>query len=512
MSRLNICGFEGKSPTAESWSSGGTALSVQSTTKFSGDFALQAGNGVSTALENFVEFRGQFSGQIGNFVAETSFNADNTYFKFRFLWKVKPASGAITIYRPFAGGSAKAFLRFRSDGKLELQNFLGSSQGIGATVLAQDSWYTIEVRIPTGSGNNPYEVRINGNTELSGVGSFGSSQHTTAYLGKVGNDTATYELYFDDVAIDDAAFPGNTAITAMRLDGAGFYSQWTGTFDLMNDWTTGADDGDTTRITSTTVGQKWSGTLSPFLGGVVLNVKLHAALRVQSAGAARARLFIRSGSSEAQSINGLPAAIYTPHWGFYSTTDPATGLAWTQAGLDALQAGVLVDAGSTTWSCTAMMVLVETDATIQDAEAIMPATASLDATAENYLPARPPFVAVRARTFESREPRTSDMNTKVDERTFKYFEEEYKITWDFTKRLEGLQALSTGTVTVKDALGNDVTSQLVDSTTVVIVNNTVSVTLKDNGGTRGQFYYVEFLVVTTNPAEVLGQLLELEVR
>jgi len=91
----------------------------------------------------------------------------------------------------------------------------------------------------------------------------------------------------------------------------------------------------------------------------------------------------------------------------------------------------------------------------------------------------------------------------------KYLEEEYTITFNFATRLKAGQSLSSVVVTAEDVHRKDVTAQIVgnsDATSPI-----VTVLLKENGGERGQLYYVRS-VATTNEGRKLEVVLELEIK
>src|SRR5207253_1966646 len=83
--------------------------------------------------------------------------------------------------------------------------------GTGTTTLNPNQTYTIAVKVGTG-GSASWEVRINGNLEMSGIGNLGSNNNGSLLLG--GNSLYTTNYFYDDVAINSQGFPGQALIVA----------------------------------------------------------------------------------------------------------------------------------------------------------------------------------------------------------------------------------------------------------------------------------------------------------
>src|SRR3972149_1745198 len=88
----------------------------------------------------------------------------------------------------------------------------------------------------------------------------------------------------------------------------------------------------------------------------------------------------------------------------------------------------------------------------------------------------------------------------------KYLEEEYPVGVNFTNRLRTGQSVQSVTVTAEDVNGGNVSSSILGSTSVV--SPIVTVLLKQNGGSRGQLYYVRIVALTQ--ADRLELLIALE--
>ena len=102
--------------------------------------------------------------------------------------------------------------------------------------------------------------------------------------------------------------------------------------------------------------------------------------------------------------------------------------------------------------------------------------------------------------------------TMVDDKDWKYWEEKYPLSWNFTKRLRTGQELDTAEVKVEDYRGIDVTSEIVDTGSIAVDHPRIFVTFRANRGTRGRSYLVRVIGITTTAADRVEQTMELEVR
>lgn len=98
----------------------------------------------------------------------------------------------------------------------------------------------------------------------------------------------------------------------------------------------------------------------------------------------------------------------------------------------------------------------------------------------------------------------------VDWKTWKYLEEEYPITVDFTKRLRAGQLVASAEVTAVDTSGDDATAAILKTATIEVASPRVGVYLAKYGGVKGQFYYVKVIAITQS--DRVEQIVELEIR
>jgi hypothetical protein len=124
-----------------------------------------------------------------------------------------------------SAGGGKFYIRLAGAGVRTL-SFRDSSGsfilGAGTTVLAVDTWYCLEVMVGKetneAANNGPWAVRINGNAEAGGTGNVGAANTAFVKLGcTVNRGAAGIDCYFDDLAVDDADWPGMTDPPAVNV-------------------------------------------------------------------------------------------------------------------------------------------------------------------------------------------------------------------------------------------------------------------------------------------------------
>lgn len=209
MARVNICGFE-TGDLSECSGFAGTFETIQAVTVRSGQYALKiATDGVSPSWAQIQSLA--TDGTPGATSVATS------YLRFYFLFVTLPASASEEIFNCLDTASAqKLAIRINSSGNLSVWSTTTQYGSTGATVLAAGVWYCIEIKISTGNPS-AWELRIDGVSEISGSNNLSTLNAEFWVFGQntVRNSKAV-EVYYDDIAIDDAAYPGPGSI--VRLD------------------------------------------------------------------------------------------------------------------------------------------------------------------------------------------------------------------------------------------------------------------------------------------------------
>src|SRR5439155_3887549 len=127
----------------------------------------------------------------------TYYNLATAYYSFLFESTSNPGEGGVVNFQDTASGY-KAALHLSPTGKIQFYNINGQLLATGSTTLVSGQAYTISTKIGTGT-NAAWEVRINGNVEMSGTGNLGTNNNGSIKLG--GGSAYTTNYYYDDVAI-----------------------------------------------------------------------------------------------------------------------------------------------------------------------------------------------------------------------------------------------------------------------------------------------------------------------
>ena len=198
-SRLYINGFEPGVFTLRSPANGN--LTIQSATVRSGSYAarLQAASGTATTYQMDLA-TATYSQVICRFYLYIATNPTAT----------RTLCGTGTFF-----ATSNNYLGLTSAGKLCLMN--GSTvQATGATTLSTGVWHRIEWRINI--AQQTHQARLDGSDELSATTcqfAVSNSSISTLYLGCADTAASSADLYFDDIAVDESDWVGDSKIVAL---------------------------------------------------------------------------------------------------------------------------------------------------------------------------------------------------------------------------------------------------------------------------------------------------------
>jgi hypothetical protein len=349
MALLNFTGFETGDGTELSAVSG--TASIQNSTVRTGGYAVRA-NPTTTAT-GFVRVGAPAAG--GN---NTQYATATAYITFYFRYATKPASNSEPFFSAVDNlPNDKLSLRLNSSGNATVHNAAGTLIATGSTVLAVNTWYRIDVKVGTG-GSGAWEVKINGVSEASGTASLGINDNSFILLGKhVNVNGQTVDFFYDDVWIDNAAFPtGEVAVQVMQPDGDGSSTDWTGAYTAVDEL---PHNSDTDFISTSTSGHVELVTLESAaaagITGTVLAVKSIGIVRDEG-GSSAFNIRLRSGGTNSNTSNNDPGTNYSLR-SKVNETDPATSAAWLLAALDSIEVGVVANA-AVAHRCTMLCAMV----------------------------------------------------------------------------------------------------------------------------------------------------------
>lgn len=112
-----------------------------------------------------------------------------------------------------------------ASGTLEVLNNSGTPVATGTTVLSTNRWYRVELHVVVSTTNGVVELRLDGAPEASATGlNLGSL--AAGYIWHVGHPTGRY--IYDDIAVDDATWPGEGSVWSMVPHADGSTNGWIG--------------------------------------------------------------------------------------------------------------------------------------------------------------------------------------------------------------------------------------------------------------------------------------------
>lgn len=289
------------------------------------------------------------------------------------LLKTIPASNKVIVgfglysesnsYISFYGDSGATrhitVVRNTSNGFLEIRRGTegGTLLATGTQPIFTDQWNYVEVSATISDTIGEVHVRLNGkatdevsytgDTKNAGTATTIDRVHLYTGTGAV-NDTSFSDLYIldDTGAAPNNDFLGDVVVRTLGPSGNGTYSQLMGSDANQIDNYLLVDEhpySNTDYVGSAVVGEKDTYAMADLPGGVstVYGVQVNGKMAKSDASLASARYLLRSGGTD---YPGTTRALTTTFTGYYElhATDPATGVAWTPAGVNGIESGMEV--------------------------------------------------------------------------------------------------------------------------------------------------------------------------
>jgi hypothetical protein len=228
-------------------------------------------------------------------------------------------------------------------------------------VFNLEQWYRVELKIKASTVATSSDTRtgsvdcyIDGNLVASFAANivWNSSTKTPIVTMLFGGSTSNGHTLFDDLVIYDttgsvnnSAPMGDVVITTLRPDGEGSEQDWTantGTAEGAIDDAAGSSDGDSTYISSSTVGDKSEFTLGDLsdASASILGVQARVKSKKTDAGTRTYRNYLLSNASAANGDSISPATDYDWMIGKPIEENPDGGAAWSDASVNALEVGL----------------------------------------------------------------------------------------------------------------------------------------------------------------------------
>lgn len=363
-------GFESGSDSLIRTSQG--AVSYQNGTALSGAYSLRIANTSSSTM--YVGFTKLATS--GTHQSQTTGIGSASYVKFDFQYHTKPTVTPTEFMGCYNGTSSNAtdmlVLKLTLAGTIAVYNSAGTLVTTGATALAADTKYRIDVKCSDGA-SGAYEVKINNVSEVSGT----TNQDVAGFVGivtfgqgqtDVGAETIDY--FYDDIVINDSTYTSYPKITALYPIANGGTAQWTSGTNSSDfaevDDPAGASDVDTTYIKNPAAGGEvhlvsFQSTTTGGITGAIGAVKALTRIREDTSVTSSSYMRIKSSSTNSDTTGVNRSTAYGT-LGIMTATDPNTSSAWTSGGVDAVQVGV-IETNAVADRCTRIMLEIMWDGT-----------------------------------------------------------------------------------------------------------------------------------------------------
>jgi hypothetical protein len=267
---------------------------------------------------------------------------------------VKDVTTAHWLFRAFDGSTNQIGLYQNANGTVSVVRGDGTVLATTADAITNLAYLYIEVRFVIHNTAGAYEVRMNGVTQVSATGvntrTSPNNQATkfTIFSAFDGGDGNWGFQSIDDVYIADDAFYGGIKVLVTLPNGDGASTQWArtggtvaGNYTAVNE---ASPDDSTSYVSSPNVGDldlyDFANLPDPSIAVKALQVwTRHERDDVVTR---KAKMIVRSAGTN------YPQGEFTTAQNVWQDdvqvlpTDPATGVAWTGAGVDAAQFGVQV--------------------------------------------------------------------------------------------------------------------------------------------------------------------------
>lgn len=261
---------------------------------------------------------------------------------------LNPAMGAdVQICGFYDAGTLQVGVWLSPSGQLYVKNGAGTVLGRSRPdLIRRNSWNYVELKATFHASAGTWAVRLNGVALLSGSGvaTIGS---TNAYANQFKAGAGSTRI--DDVYVCDTSgslnkdFLGDIGVWCLRPSGAGTHSDWSPSAGSNYQCVDEATPDSSSYVSTTGVGNRDSYALDDLPANVTAVKAVQVVLNAlkEDASDRSLKAGVRSGATD---YDGAQQAVRLPY-GYYLQpydADPATSAAWDLAGVNALEAEVVL--------------------------------------------------------------------------------------------------------------------------------------------------------------------------
>jgi hypothetical protein len=287
------------------------------------------------------------------------------------FWPVGGGSGfQFTINDAQGGQGPQVMLQFENLGVIRLYRFIGTGGGGGSTLIATtaakvwhtDEWNYIEIKVKVATAGGIVEVRVNKVVVLSFIGNTGNSVapvlglpygwDSIGWSGSLSFNDDTNTLRWDDRYISDDTglsntdYLGNVRVNLQKTIGVGDVTQMS-VFGAAANWDA-VNEPELTEVEyvyDSVMGHYDLYQMDPNVTAQnILAVQLTGAHRQDDSTQLKSHLVLKTHATEYEGADHYLAQTYHYYRDLWEL-NPNTGVGWTAAELNAIQAGQKVLAG-----------------------------------------------------------------------------------------------------------------------------------------------------------------------
>lgn len=211
----------------------------------------------------------------------------------------------------------------------------------GTAVLVLNTWYYVTIGVTIADAGGRFVVRVNNTNDIDFTGDTKNAGVTVMNNMRFLAGT-TRQPVIDDVWVDDATMHTNVKVVPLTPDGPGAQTQWDVTGSPTN-WQAMGDDNDATYVTTSVSGEQDLYTYTDLPANATSVVAVQEIVRGNMVGDGAPTLASlhrhTNGTVSKGSFSGL-TGVMGPQPAQLWTVNPATGLAWTVADVNAAQFGI----------------------------------------------------------------------------------------------------------------------------------------------------------------------------
>lgn len=366
MAVINAVGFETQGVIENLLSSVAAGVSWDTATKRSGAASGRCNPSAATAFFTF-----------GSYNASTAVHGEmgrtaETFFTFYMYVGSLPLATMGTVR--FRSSTSNEIVRINlgTGGAVTL---VGTATSSTVDTLSTGQWYKMEMRV---TSNGTCGLSIDGGTEVTITG----NNFTLDRIVMGPTSSATADVYFDDLVIDDATFHNDPQITIGTAIGAGTHSAWTNgtgtTFAVVDEIPMNAADyiQNTAGTNAAHTFDMSSAATIGFTNTITAVIPFLATVEPTSA-TTSVSVRLRSGGTDYDSTAVDIGSATASSKAWIKELDPATGAAWTSTNFDAIEVGVLKGADSSSARVLEVYVMVLTTIVVAPAMLTLSTAAGL---------------------------------------------------------------------------------------------------------------------------------------